>query len=144
MTTNEVLIICDDDLKPTMGNPGDAGYDLRSAVDFILQAHQRFLVPTSVKIAMPQGFVGLVHPRSGLAAKNGITVLNAPGTVDSGYRGEISVTLINHSDVDFEIKRGDRIAQLVFQKYEQVRFVEVTELTGTQRGDSGFGSTGVK
>jgi dUTP pyrophosphatase len=144
MTTNEVLIICDDDLKPTMGNPGDAGYDLRSAIDVTLEAHQRFLVPTSVKIAMPQGFVGLVHPRSGLAFKNGITVLNAPGTVDSGYRGEISVTLINHSDVDFEIKRGDRIAQLVFQKYEQVRFVEVTELPGTQRGDSGFGSTGVK
>jgi dUTP pyrophosphatase len=97
-----------------------------------------------VKIAMPQGIVGLVHPRSGLAAKNGITVLNAPGTVDSGYRGEVAVTLVNHSDVDFEIKRGDRIAQIVFQKYEQVRFVEVTELPGSQRGDAGFGSTGVK
>ncbi len=144
MTAIEVLIICDDDLKPTMGNPGDAGYDLRSAIDLTLVAHQRALVPTSVKIAMPQGIVGLVHPRSGLAAKNGITVLNAPGTVDSGYRGEVAVTLINHSDVDFEIKRGDRIAQLVFQKYETANFIEVTDLPGSQRGDGGFGSTGVK
>jgi len=144
MTAIEVLIISDEDLKPTMGNPGDAGYDLRSAIDITIQARQRQLIPTSVKIAMPQGIVGLVHPRSGLAAKNGITVLNAPGTVDSGYRGEVAVTLINHSDVDFEIKRGDRIAQIVFQKYEQVRFVEVTELPGSQRGDAGFGSTGVK
>ena len=144
MTAIEVLIIADEDLTPTMGNPGDAGYDLRSSIELTLKAHERALIPTSVKIAMPQGIVGLVHPRSGLAAKSGITVLNAPGTVDSGYRGEVAVTLINHSDVDFEIKRGDRIAQIVFQKYEQVRFVQVTQLPGSQRGDAGFGSTGVK
>jgi len=144
MTGIEVLIICDEDLKPTMGNPGDAGYDLRSAIDLTLKARERSLIPTSVKIAIPQGYVGLVHPRSGLAAKNGITVLNAPGTVDSGYRGEVAVTLINHSDIDFEIRRGDRIAQLVFQKYEMANFIAVDELPGTQRGTGGFGSTGVQ
>jgi len=144
MTGIEVLIICDEDLKPTMGNPGDAGYDLRSAFDLTLKARERSLIPTSVKIAIPQGYVGLVHPRSGLAAKNGITVLNAPGTVDSGYRGEVAVTLINHSDIDFEIRRGDRIAQLVFQKYEMANFIAVDELPGTQRGTGGFGSTGVQ
>jgi dUTP pyrophosphatase len=93
---------------------------------------------------MPAGYVALVHPRSGLAFKNGITVLNAPGTIDAGYRGEISVTLINHSNEAFSVSRGDRIAQIIFQKFESPVFVTVTQLPGSQRGSAGFGSTGVK
>ena len=144
MTQIEVLINSDPDLLPTLGNPGDAGYDLRAAVDIVLEAGDRALVPTGVRIAIPNGYVGLVHPRSGLAVKNGITVLNAPGTIDSGYRGEIMVPLINHSREQFSISRGDRIAQIIFQAYEQVRFIAVAELPGSQRGSQGFGSTGVK
>ncbi|MBU6144270.1 MAG: dUTP diphosphatase [Acidobacteria bacterium] len=144
MTQIEVLINSDPDLLPTIGNPGDAGYDLRAAVDIVLEPGDRALVPTGVRIAIPNGYVGLVHPRSGLAVKNGITVLNAPGTIDSGYRGEIMVPLINHSREQFSISRGDRIAQIIFQAYEQVRFIAVAELPGSQRGSQGFGSTGVK
>lgn len=144
MTQIEVLINSDPDLLPTLGNPGDAGYDLRASVDIVLEAGDRALVPTGVRIAIPNGYVGLVHPRSGLAVKNGITVLNAPGTIDSGYRGEIMVPLINHSREQFSISRGDRIAQIIFQAYEQVRFIAVAELPGSQRGSQGFGSTGVK
>jgi dUTP pyrophosphatase len=144
MTSFEVLITCEPDLMPSMGNPGDAGYDLRCADDAIIPARSRHTINTGVSIALPAGFVALVHPRSGLAAKHGITVLNAPGTVDAGYRGQILITLVNHSDEDFEIVRGDRVAQMLFQKFEQVRFVSVTELPGSQRGSAGFGSTGVK
>jgi dUTP pyrophosphatase len=93
---------------------------------------------------MPAGYVALVHPRSGLAAKHGISVLNAPGTVDAGYRGQILITLVNHSDEDFQIARGDRVAQMLFQRFESATFVLVAELPGSQRGNSGFGSTGVK
>jgi dUTP pyrophosphatase len=144
MTDFEVLISCEPDLMPTIGNPGDAGYDLRSADDAIVPARSRHTVNTGVSIALPAGYVALVHPRSGLAAKHGITVLNAPGTVDAGYRGQMLITLVNHSDEDFEISRGDRIAQMLFQKFESARFVHVTELPGSQRGSAGFGSTGVK
>lgn len=105
---------------------------------------ERKLIPTGVSIALPAGYVGLVHPRSGLAATHGVTVLNAPGTVDAGYRGEISVTLINHGDSDFEVSIGDRIAQIVFQKFEEPNFIRVSELPGSMRGTAGFGSTGVK
>ena len=144
MTSFEVLISCEPDLMPTMGNPGDAGYDLRSAENAVVPARSRHTVNTGVSIALPAGYVALVHPRSGLAAKHGITVLNAPGTVDAGYRGQMLITLVNHSDEDFEITRGDRIAQVLFQKFESARFVHVTELPGSQRGSAGFGSTGVK
>ncbi|MEY3483605.1 MAG: dUTP diphosphatase [Actinomycetota bacterium] len=144
MTSFEVLISCEPDLMPTIGNPGDAGYDLRSADNAIVPARSRHTVNTGVSIALPAGYVALVHPRSGLAAKHGITVLNAPGTVDAGYRGQMLITLVNHSDEDFEISRGDRIAQMLFQKFESARFVHVTELPGSQRGSAGFGSTGVK
>lgn len=140
----EVLITCDPELMPTIGNPGDAGYDLRSAINAELAPGERLLVPTGVKIALPNGYVGLVHPRSGLAVKSGITVLNAPGTIDSGYRGEIMIPLINHSDESFVISRLDRIAQIIFQKFEEVKFVPVAELPGSLRGTQGFGSTGVK
>lgn len=100
------------------------------------------LLPTGVSIALPDGYVGLVHPRSGLAAKHGITVLNAPGTVDAGYRGEILVTLLNTSSDDFEVKRGDRIAQLVIQRFEKAKFIVVDELPESDRGETGFGSSG--
>jgi dUTP pyrophosphatase len=104
----------------------------------------RLLVRTGVALALPDGYVGLVHPRSGLAAKFGVTVANAPGTIDAGYRGEISVCLINLDPVhSFELSRGDRIAQLLIQRVEHVRLVEVAELPGSHRGDGGFGSTGV-
>jgi dUTP pyrophosphatase len=144
MTSFEVLISCEPDLIPTIGNPGDAGYDLRSAENAVVPARSRHTVNTGVSIALPAGYVALVHPRSGLAAKHGITVLNAPGTVDAGYRGQMLITLVNHSDEDFEITRGDRIAQMLFQKFESARFVHVRELPGSQRGSAGFGSTGVK
>jgi dUTP pyrophosphatase len=144
MTTIDVLISCADEFMPTMGNPGDAGFDLRSAIATSIEPGSRALIPTGVSIALPQGYVGLVHPRSGLAAKHGVTVLNAPGTVDAGYRGEIAVTLINHGEESFVVAVGDRIAQIVFQKFELANFVRVTEFPGSMRGTSGFGSTGVK
>jgi dUTP pyrophosphatase len=101
-------------------------------------------VPTGIQIALPDGYVGLVHPRSGLAVKHGITVLNTPGTIDSGYRGEIQVILMNTSDEEFVFERGERIAQLVIQNYEKAEFVEVVQLPGTERGEGGFGSSGRK
>lgn len=129
---------------PSYAHPGDAGADLTTRVALTLEPGQRATVPTGVKIALPGGYVALVHPRSGLAAKRGITIVNAPGTVDAGYRGEISVTLLNtdaNEAVSFEV--GDRIAQLVIQKVEHATFVAVDALPGSQRGDGGFGSTGV-
>lgn len=138
----EVLIIAEDGFVPQYAKPGDAGADLRSTRDFLLAAGSRALLETGVRIAMPAGFVGLVHPRSGLAVKHGVTVLNAPGTIDAGYRGEIMVPLLNTSDQDFQILRGDRIAQLVFQRVEIANFVAVTELPESSRGETGFGSSG--
>ncbi|WP_294626341.1 dUTP diphosphatase [uncultured Rothia sp.] len=129
---------------PAYAKPGDAGADLRSRVDFELEPGERALVPTGVAIALPEGYVGLVHPRSGLATKNGITIVNAPGTVDSGYRGELMVTLLNTDKTkSFHVQRGDRIAQLVIQKYEHATFIVVDELEQTERGSSGFGSSGI-
>lgn len=130
---------------PAYAQPGDAGADLRSRVDLTLQPGERALVPTGVAIALPEGYVGLVHPRSGLAAKHGITIVNAPGTVDSGYRGELMVCLLNtDSSQAFEIQRGDRIAQLVIQRFESATFNVVQSLSETERGTAGFGSTGVQ
>lgn len=138
----EVLIVAEPGFEPSYAKPGDAGADLRSTEDLVVPACGRILVPTGVRIALPMGYVGLVHPRSGLAAKSGITVLNTPGTVDAGYRGEIMVTLYNSTDEDFEVKRGDRIAQLVIQQVELAKFVAVAELPQSNRGESGFGSSG--
>ena len=130
---------------PAYAKPGDAGADLRSRIDFELEPGERALVPTGVAIALPEGYVGLVHPRSGLAIKNGITIVNAPGTVDSGYRGELMVTLLNTDKTkSFHVQRGDRIAQLVIQKYEHATFTVVDELEQTERGSSGFGSSGIQ
>ncbi|MBI0090681.1 dUTP diphosphatase [Bifidobacterium sp. W8113] len=128
---------------PEYALPGDAGADLRASVAVDLAPFQRALVPTGVALALPNGYVGLVHPRSGLAVKMGVTVLNAPGTIDAGYRGEIKVPLINldpHESVHFE--SGERIAQLVIQRYVQARFVPAERLPGSVRSDGGFGSTG--
>lgn len=140
----EILLIAEPGFEPVYAQPGDAGADLKSTEDLIIPAGEWRLVSTGVKIAMPNGYVGLVHPRSGLAAKQGITVLNTPGTIDAGYRGEIKVNLYNASKVDFQVSRGDRIAQLVLQKVERAKFVAVAELPETARGEAGFGSTGTR
>jgi dUTP pyrophosphatase len=128
---------------PEYAKAGDAGMDVFSAIDCVLTPGERAVIPTGIAIALPEGYVCLAHPRSGLAAKNGISIVNAPGTIDSGYRGEIKIILINTDRTEsFEIKRGDRIAQLVFQKFESARFYEVETLPESQRGAGGFGSTG--
>jgi dUTP pyrophosphatase len=140
----EILLVAEPGFEPIYAQPGDAGADLKSTEDVVIPAGSWKLVGTGVKVAMPDGYVGLVHPRSGLAAKQGITVLNTPGTVDAGYRGEIKVNLYNASSEDFQVKRGDRIAQLVFQEVSRAKFIQVTELPETARGEAGFGSTGTR
>ncbi len=128
---------------PSYAKGGDAGADLTTTIDFTLAPGERQLVPTGIAIALPDGYVALVHPRSGLAIKAGITLVNAPGTVDAGYRGEISCILINHDRFEsISFKKGDRIAQLVIQKVERADFIELSELPGSGRGSDGFGSTG--
>lgn len=141
----EILIKrLDDDVPvPSYAHPGDAGADLTTTVDIELKPGERALVPTGISIAMPDGFVALVHPRSGLAAKFGVSIVNAPGTVDAGYRGEIKVMLINLDPAEpVVLRRGDRIAQLVIQRFETAAFVEVDTLPDSVRGDGGYGSTG--
>ena len=138
----EVLIVAEPGFEPVYAKPGDAGADLKSTENYTIPAGGRQLVNTGVRIAMPDGVVGLVHPRSGLAAKHGITVLNTPGTVDAGYRGEIMVTLLNTSKESFEVARGDRIAQILFQRVERADFIEVQLLPESARGETGFGSSG--
>lgn len=128
---------------PQYAKAGDAGVDVYARIDCTLAPGERALVPTGIAIALPDGFVCLAHPRSGLAAKHGISIVNAPGTIDAGYRGEIQIILINTDPANnFEVKRGDRIAQLVFQKVESAIFQEVEELPTSERGAGGFGSTG--
>jgi dUTP pyrophosphatase len=128
---------------PRYAKGGDAGADIVSRIDISLAPGERALVPTGIAIALPDGYVALVHPRSGLAIKHGVTMVNAPGTVDAGYRGELQIILINHDKSEsVSFKRGDRIAQLVIQKVERAEFVEVQDLPGSGRGTGGFGSTG--
>jgi dUTP pyrophosphatase len=141
----EVLVQrLDPDLPlPSYAHPGDAGADLVTTVDVTLAPGERAMVPTGVAIALPDGFVALVHPRSGLAARHGLSIVNTPGTVDAGYRGEIKVMLINHDPREpIELRRGDRIAQLVIQRFERAAFVEVAGLPESVRGAGGYGSTG--
>lgn len=129
--------------EPAYAHPGDAGADLVARVDVELAPGARATVPTGVSIALPDGYAAFVHPRSGLAARHGVTIVNAPGTVDAGYRGEISVTLLNTDPVaPVTLRRGDRIAQLVIQRVERARFVRAERLPGSHRGEGGFGSSG--
>ena len=128
---------------PTYAKGGDAGADIVSRIDITLKPGERALVPTGISIALPDGYAAFVHPRSGLAIKHGVTMVNAPGTVDAGFRGELQCIMINHDRLEsITFKKGDRIAQLVIQKVERAEFVEVKELPGSGRGTGGFGSTG--
>ncbi|MEY3214818.1 MAG: hypothetical protein RLZZ82_52 [Actinomycetota bacterium] len=128
---------------PRYAKGGDAGADIVSRIDITLQPGERALVPTGISIALPDGYAAFVHPRSGLAIKHGVTMVNAPGTVDAGFRGELQCIMINHDPQEsITFKKGDRIAQLVIQKVERAEFVEVQDLPGSGRGTGGFGSTG--
>ncbi|GAA3925385.1 dUTP diphosphatase [Actinomadura viridis] len=128
---------------PSYAHAGDAGADLVTAVDVELPPGERAVVPTGVAIALPDGYAAFIHPRSGLGARLGVTIVNAPGTVDAGYRGELKVTLLNTDPRDtVRLRRGDRVAQMVVQRVERAVFHEVLELPGSARGTGGFGSTG--
>jgi len=128
---------------PVYSTDGDAGADLTSVAEVTLAPGERALVPTGIAVALPPGTVGLVHPRSGLAARHGVTIVNAPGTVDSGYRGEILVNLVNLDPTEpFEVRRGDRIAQLVVQRVAEATFLEVDSLSESSRGETGHGASG--
>jgi dUTP pyrophosphatase len=141
----EVLITRLDDgvPLPSYAHAGDAGADLVTTQDVTLKPGQRSLVGTGIAVALPDGYAAFVHPRSGLAARHGVSIVNAPGTVDAGYRGEIKVCLVNLDPAEpVTLHRGDRIAQLVVQQVAKARFVEVERLPGSTRGDGGYGSTG--
>ena len=138
------VVRLDPDLPlPAYAHPGDAGADLVTAVDVTLQPGERALVPTGIAMAVPEGYVALVHPRSGLAARHGLSIVNTPGTIDAGYRGEVKVLLVNLDPTEpIELRRGDRVAQLVLQRVEQAAFTEVEVLPESVRGGGGYGSTG--
>lgn len=128
---------------PAYAHPGDAGADLVTTVDLVLAPGERALAPTGIAVELPDGFAAFVHPRSGLAFRHGLSIVNTPGTIDAGYRGEIKVLLINHDRHDsVHLARGDRIAQLVVQRVECATFVEVDQLAESARGAGGYGSTG--
>ncbi len=144
-STVDVLVTLLDDAvaPPAYAHPGDAGADLTTTVDVEIPPQGRVTVPTGVAIALPDGFAAFVHPRSGLAARHGLTVVNAPGTIDAGYRGEIKVILLNTDTTEaVTLRRGDRVAQLVVQRVERARFLTATTLPGSHRGDGGLGSSG--
>lgn len=129
---------------PTYARPGDAGCDLVTTVDAEIAPGERAVLPTGIAVALPEGYAGFVHPRSGLAAHHGVGLVNAPGTIDAGYRGEITVIVINHDPREtVHLRRLDRVAQLVVQRVEQVAWVETDVLTSTERGAGGHGSTGL-
>lgn len=138
------LLRLDPDLPvPGYAHPGDAGADLHARVDVTLAPGERALVPTGIALALPPGYAGFTHPRSGLAYRHGLTVLNAPGTIDSGYRGEIFINLVNLDPAHtVTVRRGDRIAQLVVQQVATVRWLPVDSLPGSVRGDTGHGASG--
>lgn len=140
----EIRRLDDDVPLPSYAHPGDAGADLTTTVDVDLLPGERRLVPTGLSMALPEGYVGLVHPRSGLASRFGLSIVNAPGTVDAGYRGEIMVCLVNlDARTPVHLRRGDRIAQLVIQRVESARFVDASQLPESTRGSGGHGSTGI-
>jgi dUTP pyrophosphatase len=138
------ILRLDPDLPlPSYAHPGDAGADLCAREDVTLLPGERRLVPTGIALALPDGYVALVHPRSGLAHRSGLSIVNAPGTIDAGYRGEVQVCLVNLDPATpIELRRGDRIAQLVIQQFEAATFVEVDDLPDSSRGAGGYGSTG--
>jgi len=142
----EFLISKTDDAKdlplPTRQTPQSAGLDLHAKIDTLIKKGERVLIPTGIRIALPFGYEAQIRPRSGLALKHGVTVFNTPGTIDADYRGELCVLLVNWGDENFNIVRGDRIAQMVINKVEMIAFQEVNELPDTLRGDGGYGSTG--
>lgn len=128
---------------PAYARPGDAGCDLVTTVDVVLQPGERVSVPTGIAVALPEGYGAFVHPRSGLAAHHGVGIVNSPGTIDAGYRGEVKVILVNHDPAaPVHLRRLDRVAQLVVQRVEQVVWRETGELPGSERGEGGHGSTG--
>jgi len=144
-TTVDVLIqLLDDGVPaPAYAHPGDAGADLVTTIDVEIPPQARVTVPTGVAIALPDGYAAFVHPRSGLAARHGVTIVNAPGTVDAGYRGEVKVILLNtDATTPVVLRRGDRVAQLVIQRVERARFLQAERLPGSHRGAGGFGSSG--
>ena len=128
---------------PTAAKKGDVAFDLFSVIDCEIKPGERYAVPTGIALEIPIGYEGQVRPRSGLALKEGITVLNTPGTIDSGYRGEVKTIMINQGDTSFQITKGMRISQLAIRPVPEVIFIEVDELSDTDRGEGGFGSTGV-
>lgn len=140
-----MLVEQDDDLPlPEYAHSGDVGLDLRSRENKIIKSGEWELIKTGIKIAIPEGYGGFIYPRSGLALKEGITVLNADGAIDSSYRGELGVILINHGDKKFEVNRGDRIAQLVVHEVNSVIWNVVDDLDDSDRGENGFGDSGIK
>ena len=140
----DLPIVADEMFLPNYAQPGDAGADLRSTEQLVLGPGERALVGTGVSIALPDGYAAFVVPRSGLAAKHGISIVNSPGTIDAGYRGEIKVILINLDPREsFQISVGDRIAQLILMPVTRAQFTRVDQLTSSVRGESGFGSTGI-
>lgn len=140
---NVKIVSVDESLVPGYETDGASGADLKAAEDGVLKPGERRLVPTGIKIELPLGYEAQVRPRSGLALKKGITMVNTPGTIDSDYRGEIGVIMINHGSEDFEYKKGDRIAQLVISRYSRANFIVSSSLDETKRGSGGFGHTGV-
>ena len=140
----QIQKLYEDAIVPKYAHEGDAGVDLYSHIDHFLKPGERIIVPTGLKMAIPEGYEGQVRPKSGLAIKHGITVLNTPGTVDAPYRGEVGVIIINHSKEEYPIKKGEKIAQMVFAKVEYATFKVVDFLDQTSRSDGGFGSTGKK
>ena len=146
MSVQVLIKILDEGVPlPTYARSGDAGADLVTRIDLTIAPGERKLVPTGISIALPAGYAAFIHPRSGLAINHGVTIVNAPGTVDAGFRGELQIILINHDLAEtVTLSRGERIAQLIIQRVERAEFVQVEELPGSDRGTHGFGSTGRK
>jgi dUTP pyrophosphatase len=144
MTLQVLITRLDESIPlPRYAKGGDAGADICTRVDVTIEPGERALVPTGISIALPDGYAAFVHPRSGLAIKHGVSMVNTPGTIDAAFRGELQMILINHDLREaISFKKGDRIAQLVIQKVERAEFIEVDSLPGTERGEGGFGSTG--
>jgi dUTP pyrophosphatase len=138
----KVKKLTEDACVPKAAKPGDVAFDLFSVIDYDLVPGERFAVPIGISVEIPEGYEGQIRPRSGLGLKHGLTVINSPGTIDSGYRGEVHVALQNLGNESFRITKGMRVAQLAIRQVPKVQFLEVDELSDTERGEGGFGSTG--